>query len=111
MTKTEPTIAGERTQFSPAPWKAIGREIWSGDMIVARACNDVSDVDDPTKAHSHDKLLNDARLIAAAPDLLAACKEWERLHNIVGLDRGMRRAMKSHAHVLSRDAIRRTEGK
>lgn len=55
--------------------RSVGREIWDSSQIVGRACNSADDVDDPRTARSTQELCDDARLFAAAEDLLLAAKE------------------------------------
>jgi hypothetical protein len=56
---------------TPGPWEKDGNDIWAGNELVAIAYGPVRDgglVNRPKR------LLADAALIAAAPDLLAVCK-------------------------------------
>lgn len=64
-----------KTQHTPGPWRAEGCMVYAGENRVARTWSGTQDgIPTPT-------MFADARLIAAAPDLLAALKaalEWLR---------------------------------
>ena len=83
------------TQHTPGPWDleegSYGEEIWLGGtgagMIVVNGWVNGGCMDDPVQWA---KLQADARLIAAAPDLLAACVEFVRK-----VDAGEARSTKS----------------
>ena len=64
-----------KTKQTPGPWRAEGCTVYAGESRVAQTWSDTHDgLPTPT-------MEADARLIAAAPDLLAALKsalEWLR---------------------------------
>jgi hypothetical protein len=73
---------------TPAPWKAKGETVWNADEVMYVAAKNF-DIISPSQT-----LTANARLIAAAPDLLAACKEMaEILHSMseggVGAEQGI----------------------
>lgn len=54
-------------QFTPGPWRTTGVNVRAGDALICYATNHHANVETPES----EKLAN-ARLIAAAPDLLLA---------------------------------------
>lgn len=66
---TQPEIQSSKFVYTPAPWKLAGRE------VLGRAFNNawclICKVSGGTPAHAD----NNARLIAAAPDLYMALKD------------------------------------
>lgn len=63
----------EETKFTPSEWKASGNGVHKGSRCVAIAFDPdarESEMTEVTKAN--------ARLIAAAPELLAACQKAKR---------------------------------
>lgn len=61
------------TKHTPGPWRIKGKYIWQdgGRCTMAGAVCVVTD-------HTHPQAQADARLIASAPDLLAACEDVYR---------------------------------
>ena len=53
--------------FTPGPWRTTGTNVRAGDALICYAMNHHANAETP----EHEKLAN-ARLIAAAPDLLLA---------------------------------------
>ena len=58
------------SKHTPGPWKQYGQEVFSDDKNETFICNTPEWLDDP----SYDEQIANARLIAAAPELLAALK-------------------------------------
>lgn len=54
-------------QFTPGPWRTTATNVRAGDALICYATNHHANAETP----EHEKLAN-ARLIAAAPDLLLA---------------------------------------
>ncbi len=55
------------SKHTPGPWKVVGTEIWGANVKIASGRGAYDEKD-------RQKNKANARLIAAAPDLLAACK-------------------------------------
>jgi hypothetical protein len=57
-TKREPeTVLEGRRKHTPLPWRVVGREIWAGDRMIARACNSLLDEFIVRACNAHDDLL------------------------------------------------------
>ena len=56
---------------TPGPWEKDGSDIWAGNELVAMVYGPVQD---GGLLKNPKRLLADAALIAAAPELLAVCK-------------------------------------
>lgn len=89
------------TQHTPAPWDINGQTITSGETAIAQFFQSKGNVehqhyDNPKK----DEAQANARLIAAAPELLEALK---KIHAICGNTLS--------THEIARAAIAKAEGK
>lgn len=67
MCDQEPAVDGPR--FTPGPWRAIGREIWVGKTLLCRS-------EPESSPHDNHDAIENARLIASAPDLFAIVKDY-----------------------------------
>lgn len=82
-----------KSQFTPGPWERHDASVYAGSVIVA-CCpkNHWTAIELPEA----EKLAN-ARLIASAPELLAALEnlvaDWERVHGPVPEDHEARAAI------------------
>ena len=65
------------TKHTPGPWKSEGYGIWSsvGGENRRVACTEYDRGEGPYKVKTEQEAVSNARLIAAAPDLLAALIE------------------------------------
>lgn len=66
----------KRPQHTPGPWTAKGQVVSCSKGVVV----EVESYPDET-AEEHEAVRADARLIAAAPDLLAVVKKWIELRD------------------------------
>ena len=110
-----PSPASERVTHTPGPWTVkVGAD--PRDFIVAEpsgntVCepnaelfNDWPELDESIRYISVDEAMANARLIAAAPELLAACVEFVRK-----CECGEARSARSYRQM--KDAIARAEGR
>ncbi|MGH6629132.1 MAG: hypothetical protein ACREB3_05330 [Burkholderiales bacterium] len=78
---------------------------YDADEVIGEAYKTDADVEDGTLEQTE----ANARLFGASPRLLEALKEWQRLHNIKGIDPALRKRMVTHAANLTRAAIAEAE--
>lgn len=62
-------------QHTPGPWRVAGLNVGSESNLVVASCYRDSDESVVMRPKTNEECLANARLIAAAPDLLKACKQ------------------------------------
>ena len=73
-------MSTDPTSGTAGPWTAHGRGVFAGDVHVATSAHPRDIEEHPDGRYpDYDSSLANARLMAAAPDLLAALKEVVRL--------------------------------
>jgi hypothetical protein len=123
MSDTDPTTAGARTQHTPGPWivsgdtkdmAIVGTSPFGGGMVVCYLANSADIRNEFTKYEQPIKA--DARLIAAAPDLLEELIKTNLflIHVVAALpipkDSSVLGLLNGHIE-LNRAAIAKAEGK
>lgn len=71
------------SKHTPGPWNRVGFGIWTeSDGNRRVACAEVDDGCGPYKVQTEEEAKANAQLIAAAPELLAACRQivWKLSH-------------------------------
>lgn len=96
--------AMEKPQHTPGPWEASTGENDGRDFITiehdgfplceVRGTNDMSCIDEEQEPYIADEMVANAKLIAAAPDLLEACIEFVRK-----VEAGEARSIRSYAQM------------
>ena len=111
------------TTHTPGKWKADGCTIYSGEAILAATyCegnrelhnldekDTLPDSNDGQLGHGWKEALKNARLIAAAPEMLEALKDAEFLLRKAGLMAGTMRDSFNRSASDAREAIAKAEG-
>lgn len=99
-------------KHTPGPWREGTMNVWQDDLLLCVAKTERGEYHNGEfepyrKGDSREQMQADARLIAAAPELLAAlkeCSEWMREHTGPA---GGTLDMLTRAH----DAIKKAEGR
>ena len=79
------------TQHTPGPWKLDGAAN-TGDLDIISPTGRIAMVDCEFSVETEDVLTANARLIAAAPDLLHALRDAVEILEGTGLDASIQRA-------------------
>ena len=79
------------TQHTPAPWTTDG-DAYSGNLDIIALTGRIAMLDCEFSEETEDVLTANARLIAAAPDLLHALRDAVEILEGTGLDASIQRA-------------------